>query len=261
MAVFNKDEEYKVEPIVEEAEQQELSPPDFYEMVSMLTGRDELGKSYTVAYLSVAYKDLAELDGDFDPIEEMTMTGPDFAFERVENPDGTSSLLHVQITFTNSYTKDLIGMWKILEKYKEYQSEVKDEDTMIPICSLLLKPNRKREIDPTGILWFMNLDFPVHWEVSADYPGRPANRIDLFFNWDYCAILRNLVSMEETKEIINQEKIRARAQYEEEKKAEEEKAAKEEEYLYEMQEKIKADMFHAEEDQQITRVGRGHNDV
>ena len=63
--------------------------------------------------------------------------------------------------------------------------------------------------------------------------------------------------MEETKEIINQEQIKARAKIEEEKKEAEEEMEKQAHYLKEMQERIKNDMIHAEEDVHITRVGRG----
>lgn len=256
MAVFNKNEEYKTNPIVEEKEE-ELHIPDFDEISKLITGQDEMGKAYATAYISLSYKDIDNLEAEFDPVEELSFAGPVFTLNRVDNPEGESEFLHVGMTFGMENTKDIIAFWKMLEIYKKLLDEVKPDDTKLPILSLLIKPNRKPEKDTSEIIWFLNCDFPCYWDVAGDYPGRNCNRINLFFDWDFCAICRSLVSMEETKEIINQEQIKARAKIEEEKKEAEEEMEKQAHYLKEMQERIKNDMIHAEEDVHITRVGRG----
>lgn len=256
MAVFNRDEEHKIDPIYEENNFEEQKAPSFEEIVSEINGTDEMGKAYATANLAFYYKDSENPEDDLGIESEITFAGPSFLITQITDPAGEYSFMKIDITFGTENTKDLVAFWKILNDYNDAINRATDEDTVFPMLSLLIKPNRKLEVDSKDIVYFLYCDVPFYWNICAEYPGRNANKISLLFDFKFCSIMRNLITQEATKEIINQEKIKARAKIEEELRLQQEQIEKDEEFLNEMNERIKNEMYHAESDEHVIRVGR-----
>ena len=259
-AVFNRDEEYIEDPILEEESKEEQKAPSFEEIVKKINGTDELGKAYASGNLSFYYKDSENPDDDLGIMSELSFAGPVFHIKEVADPAGKYSFMQIDITFGVDNTKDLIAFWRILEEYREAYNSISENDTVFPMLSLLIKPNEKPEYEAKNIIYFLYCEVPFKWDICADYPGRNANTISLLFDFDFCSIVRNLLTMETTKEVINQETIRARAKAEDELRKQAEQEEKDQEFMEEMHEKIKNEMYHAEADQAVIRVGRRSNE-
>ena len=152
----------------------------------------------------------------------------------------------------------------MLEQYKKHMSTMNmdiDEDVEIKddfenMIELMIMPRETMEKNPV----FLELAFPINFNLCSNEPGTVADSIDFFFNTNSCCISENEdLDMEqmnrETNEYLQQ--LEAEIRYNEE--LEKEKEREQEEFIKQQAELKRMAMQQAEKSN-IIRVGGRRNE-
>lgn len=172
--------------------------------------------------------------------------------------------IEAKIKFNNPYSAELKAAWNMLEQYKKNMSTMNmdiDEDVEIKddfenMIELMIMPRETMEKNPV----FLELAFPINFNLCSNEPGTVADSIDFFFNTNSCCISENEdLDMEqmnrETNEYLQQ--LEAEIRYNEE--LEKEKEREQEEFIKQQAELKRMAMQQAEKSN-IIRVGGRRNE-
>ena len=200
--------------------------------------------------------------------------------------------IEARLKFNNPYSSELNAAWSMLEEYRKLMSTVNiDIDTDITIdtdtmLELIIMPTTglsgvndsttelkganppSRELpgiidskelsDPEPI--FLELAFPINFNLCSSEPGKAADTLDFVFNTNSCRFHENdYVDMEQMYRETNDYLKKLEDEIRQEQEIEEERILKEEEYIRSQAELRSQSMPKAEESGTIRVGGRANH--
>lgn len=238
---------------------------DLFEFIKMASGVDEKKLSKSTAALCLV--ELVENEDKelISNIKQMlSLITTEIYLDCFVDGYDDNGYIEAKIKFNNPYSAELKAAWNMLEQYKKNMSSMNmdmDEDVEIKddfenMIELMIMPRETMEKNPT----FLELAFPINFNLCSSEPGTVADSIDFFFNTNSCCISENeeldIEQMNrETNEYLQQ--LEAEIRYNEE--LEKEKEREQEEFIKQQAELKRMAMQQAEKSN-IIRVGGRRNE-
>lgn len=173
--------------------------------------------------------------------------------------------IEARIRFNNPYSAELKAAWNMLEQYRKLISTMEvdidknfetgaDTDNMI---ELMIMPRETMETEPV----FLELSFPINFNLCSSEPGKAADSIDFFFNTNSCHISENEgLDMEQMNRETNDYLQQLEAEIRYQKELEEQKVQEQEDFIKRQAELRRLSMQQAEKSNTIRVGGRLNED-
>lgn len=238
---------------------------DLFEFIKMASGVDDKKLPKSTAALCLVEMSKNDDNELVSNIKQMlTLITSEIYLDCFVDGYDDNGYIEAKITFSNPFCAELKAAWNMLERYKKIMStmnididenvEIKDDlDNMV---ELMIMPRATMETNPI----FLELAFPINFNLCSSEPGKVADSIDFFFNTNSCCISENdELDMEQMNRETNDylQQLEAEIRYNEE--LEKEKELQQEEFIKKQTELKRMTMQQAEKSS-ITRVGGRRNE-
>jgi len=164
------------------------------DFIKMANGLDEknLPKSTAIVCLT----ELSENENNelVSNIKQMvTLLTPEIKIDYFTDSNDDNGYIEVRVRFDSPNSNELRILWNMLEKYRElnYIDDIPiDTDIEIKsdtIIEMMIVPREISETDPI----FLELAFPINFNLCSGEPGKIADTLDFFFNVNGCLFHEN----------------------------------------------------------------------